>query len=62
MPAIDSRLGFYKIVKNNYFPGWHQQATLFELLINKDVWNGLSESQKMIIEIICKAATADAFA
>lgn len=62
MPAIDARLGFYKVVKNNYFPGWHQQATLFELLINKDVWNGLSESQKMIIEMMCSAATADAFA
>lgn len=62
MPAIDARLGFYKVVKNNYFPGWHQQATLFELLINKDVWNKLSESQKMIIEIICQAATADSFA
>jgi TRAP-type mannitol/chloroaromatic compound transport system substrate-binding protein len=62
MPAIDARLGFYKVVKNNYFPGWHQQATLFELLINKDVWNGLSESQKMIIEVICQAATADSFA
>lgn len=62
MPAIDSRLGFYKVVKNNYFPGWHQQATLFELLINKDVWNGLSEHQKMIIEMMCQAATADSFA
>lgn len=62
MPAIDARLGFYKVVKNNYFPGWHQQATLFELLINKDVWNGLSESQKMIIEMMCVAATADSFA
>ncbi len=62
MPAIDSRLGFYKVVKNNYFPGWHQQATLFELLINKDVWNKLSESQKMIIEMMCVAATADSFA
>jgi TRAP-type mannitol/chloroaromatic compound transport system substrate-binding protein len=62
MPAIDSRLGFYKVVKNNYFPGWHQQATLFELLINKEVWNGLSESQQMIIEMMCVAATADSFA
>ncbi|MGD9366897.1 MAG: TRAP transporter substrate-binding protein [Desulfobacteraceae bacterium] len=62
MPAIDARLGFYKVVKNNYFPGWHQQATLFELLINKEVWNGLSESQKMIIEMMCVAATADSFA
>ncbi len=62
MPAIDARLGFYKVVKNNYFPGWHQQATLFELLINKDTWNKLSDSQKMIIEIISQAATADSFA
>lgn len=62
MPAIDVRLGFYKIVKNNYFPGWHQQATFFELLINKDVWNGMSESQKMIVEMLCLAATADSFA
>lgn len=62
MPAIDKRLGFYKVVKHNYFPGWHQQATLFELLINKDVWNELSESQKMIVEMMCKAATADSFA
>ena len=62
MAAIDARLGFYKVVKNNYFPGWHQQATLFELLINKDVWNGLSKSQKMIIEMMCTAATADSFA
>ncbi|MGD9175186.1 MAG: TRAP transporter substrate-binding protein, partial [Desulfobacterales bacterium] len=62
MPAIDARLGFYKVAKHNYFPGWHQQATLFELLINKDVWNGLSDQQKMIIEMMCVAATADSFA
>lgn len=62
MPAIDSRLGFYKIAKYNYFPGWHQQATLFELLINKDTWNQMDESQQMLMEIICKAATCDAYA
>ncbi len=62
MPAIDSRLGFYKIVKDNYFPGWHQQATLFELLINKKAWNKMSKSQQMIIEMMAKAATADSFA
>lgn len=59
MPAIDERLGFYKIVKNNYFPGWHQQATVFELLINKDVWNGMSEQQRAIVEVVCKAAMTD---
>lgn len=56
-PAIDKGLGFYKVAKYNYFPGWHQQATFLELLINKDVWNSMSPKQQMIIEELCKAAT-----
>ncbi|MDJ0859551.1 MAG: TRAP transporter substrate-binding protein [Dinoroseobacter sp.] len=62
MPAIDARLGFHKLVKFNYFPGWHQQATVFELLINKDVWNEASDQHKAIIESACKASMADSFA
>lgn len=62
LPVVDQRLGFHKLVKNNYFPGWHQQATTFELLINKDVWNGLTDQQRMILEVICKASVADSFA
>ncbi len=62
MPAIDQRLGLYKIVKYNYYPGWHQQATVFELLINKDVWAKLTDHQKMVLEIGTRAATLDAFA
>ena len=62
MPAIDARLGFHKLVKFNYFPGWHQQATVFELLINKDVWNESSDQHKAIIESACKASMTDSFA
>ncbi|KZL13114.1 TRAP transporter substrate-binding protein [Pseudovibrio sp. Ad26] len=62
MPAIDARLGFHKLVKYNYFPGWHQQATVFELLINKDVWNKASDTHKAIIENACKASVTDSFA
>ncbi len=62
MPAIDARLGFHKLVKFNYFPGWHQQATVFELMINKDVWNETSDQHKAIIESACKASMADSFA
>ncbi|KIC32474.1 TRAP transporter substrate-binding protein [Leisingera sp. ANG-M7] len=62
MPAIDARLGFHKLVKYNYFPGWHQQATVFELLVNKDVWNEASDQHKAIIENACKASMADSFA
>ncbi len=62
MPAIDQRLGFHKVVKYNYFPGWHQQATVFELLINKDVWNDASEQHQNILAEACKASMADSFA
>ncbi len=62
MPAIDARLGFYKLVKYNYFPGWHQQATIFELLINKNVWNEASDEHKAILENACKASMTDSFA
>jgi TRAP-type mannitol/chloroaromatic compound transport system substrate-binding protein len=62
MPAIDARLGFHKLVKYNYFPGWHQQATVFELMINKDVWNEASEQHKAIIENACLGSMTDSFA
>ena len=55
MPRIDARLGFHKIAKYNYFPGWHQPSTLFELLINGDVWEDLSDTAKNQIEVACLA-------
>jgi len=55
MPKIDARLGFHKIAKFNYFPGWHQPSTLFELLINKDVYEDLSDVAKKQIEVACLA-------
>ena len=55
MPAIDQRLGFYKIVKYNYFPGWHQQSTFLELLINKDTWNSMSDTQQALIKMATMA-------
>ena len=55
MPRIDARLGFHKIAKYNYYPGWHQPSTLFELLINKDVYDELSDTAKTQIEVACLA-------
>lgn len=55
MPLIDARLGFHKIAKYNYFPGWHQPSTLFELIVNKDVWEDLSEVAQAQIEVACLA-------
>ncbi len=61
-PAIDQRLGLHKIVKYNYFPGWHQQATVFELLINKNTWQKMHISQQAAISSVCKASMAESLA
>jgi len=53
MPAIDRSYGFYQIAKYNYFPGWHQQSTSNELLINMDKWNALSESHQTMLKTAC---------
>ncbi len=55
MPKIDARLGFHKIAKYNYFPGWHQPSTLFELIINKDKYEELSDAAKNQIRVSCLA-------
>ncbi|WP_020401049.1 TRAP transporter substrate-binding protein [Kordiimonas gwangyangensis] len=55
MPAVDYRMGFYEVAKHYYFPGWHQQSTFYELMINLDAWNSLNETQKVQIEAACSA-------
>ncbi len=61
MPRIDARLGFHKIAKYNYFPGWHQPATLFELLVNRDVWDDLDEKAQNQIRVACLATIATTY-
>lgn len=62
MPAIDKNLGFSKILKYNYFPGWHQPATFFELVVNGDQWKEMSSGQQNQVEMACKAAMLDGLA
>ena len=53
VPAVDQKLGFDRIAQHYYFPGWHQQSTFFELMINLDKWNSLSEQQQAQIYVTC---------
>ncbi|MEL6298696.1 MAG: TRAP transporter substrate-binding protein [Pseudomonadota bacterium] len=62
MPAIDRSLGFYQIAKFNYFPGWHQQSTSNEILVNKAKWDALDDGYKAMIETSCRANVADMIA
>lgn len=54
-PAIDLKLGFHQVAKHYYFPGWHQQSTYLELLVNLEKWKALSPMQQAQIETACRA-------
>jgi len=62
MPAIDLNLGFYQVAKHYYFPGWHQQSTVFELLLNRKAWDALSDTQRAQIEVACGDAFREGLA
>ena len=61
-PAIDLELGFYQVAKHYYFPGWHQPMSMIELMINLDDWNSLGDTQKEIINAVCKESLLQSFA
>ena len=52
-PMIDKLLGFDKVAKHYYFPGWHQPSGFIEFYMNKDAWDGLTDGQRRAIEVAC---------
>ena len=52
-PMIDKLLGFDKVAKHYYFPGWHQPSGFIEFYMNKDKWDELSDAQRKAIEVSC---------
>jgi TRAP-type mannitol/chloroaromatic compound transport system substrate-binding protein len=48
-PYDDEKLGFYKVVKYYYYPGWWEGGTANHLLINLPKWNELPKSYKAIV-------------
>jgi TRAP-type mannitol/chloroaromatic compound transport system substrate-binding protein len=55
LPIIDQSLGFQNVAKYYYFPGWHQPSSWNSLIMNKDVYNKLSDLEKEQLEVACKA-------
>ena len=53
MPNMDIDLGFHQVAKFNYYPGWHQQSSIGELLMNKAAFDELSDQNKAILEVSC---------
>ena len=43
-PYDDEKLGFYKVVKFYYYPGWREGGTVLQLLINQAKFNELPKN------------------
>jgi len=55
-PYDDEKLGFQKVAKNYYYPGWWEGGAQLDFYINKAAFNGLSSEYKAIVE--CAASHA----
>jgi len=55
LPVVDQTLGFDRIAKFNYYPGWHQPFTASHLVINKRHWDAISNADQALIETACTA-------
>src|SRR5512134_2075489 len=52
-PYQDRRLGLQKAAKFYHTTGWHETATVSELLINKAAWDKLPKDLQAIVENAC---------
>jgi TRAP-type mannitol/chloroaromatic compound transport system substrate-binding protein len=55
-PYDDEKLGFYKVAKYYYYPGWWEGTAQLSAYVNMDHWNKLPKNYQAVIE----AAAAEA--
>ena len=55
LPVVDEKLGFDRVAPYNYYPGWHQPATAFHLVVNLALWEALRPADQALLEMACTA-------
>jgi TRAP-type mannitol/chloroaromatic compound transport system substrate-binding protein len=49
-PYDDEKLGFYKVAKHYYYPGWWEGGTMLACFVNLDKWNALPKHYQAVLE------------
>jgi TRAP-type mannitol/chloroaromatic compound transport system substrate-binding protein len=57
-PALDIKMGFYKVAPY-YYSGWHEPGSILELTFNKQTWEKLGGEQQAIIEMASSEMNAN---
>ncbi|MCZ6868762.1 MAG: TRAP transporter substrate-binding protein [Gammaproteobacteria bacterium] len=55
LPVVDEALGFDRIAKFNYFPGWHQTFTAAHLVVNAELWETVAAADRALVRLACTA-------
>lgn len=55
-PYHDYLMGFHRIAKYYYYPGWHEPGPVLELTVNKSKWDSLPKDLQMIIRVAADRA------
>jgi TRAP-type mannitol/chloroaromatic compound transport system substrate-binding protein len=55
-PYDDEKLGFYKVAKNYYYPGWWEGGPSTECMVGVKAWESLSTEYKAILQAACAEA------
>ncbi len=58
-PYDDEKLGFYKVAKYYYYPGWWEGGPTVHVLANLDAWNALPEQYKSAFTAACYETNID---
>jgi TRAP-type mannitol/chloroaromatic compound transport system substrate-binding protein len=58
-PYDDERLGFYKIVKYYYYPGWWEPCSMYHVMINLEKWASLPKTYQEAIISAAREANLD---
>jgi len=61
-PYDDEKLGFYKVAKHYYYPGWWEGGASTELLVNDKAWASLPKEYQAMVEAACAEAYTDMLA
>jgi TRAP-type mannitol/chloroaromatic compound transport system substrate-binding protein len=55
-PYDDEKLGFYRVAKNYYYPGFWEPGPGLHAFVNKEKWNALPAGHKEIFQSACREA------
>ena len=61
-PYDDEKLGFYKVAKYYYYPGWWEGGPELDLLVNIKAWEALPKEYQAILEAACGEANVSMLA